>query len=866
MSDHKFKIPTRLESFIHRLRKFNFKSWNLFIYLLGWLVAFFATITALESGTIKIIIVSTILGYFWNKLIDEFFNKIETPIEVLLVSILLTYMVQFLWMHLNDVTITNWGIDNYPNILSTAIQIFLLAPLLILFSLILLQNSQGKKGIIIEYIFLGIIGIYLVNFSDRHLWYLFQIFLLFLLYRRTSWVEELSKKECWVYFVIIMIIYINFKTVPYASGTQDFTTEGYSWYFIPKVLSHFIQLYLLGVLIKIPFVIVYHHASLTRKFRIAGWLQSSLPQLIQLFLLLLVFYFFIGSWQAGNLKSAIIDYAEKIEIDHYKNDIQVYEFEFDRSTNEINFSEYNITLNTESLSRQGVIELTNRSSPIDSKSNFFIFYKTDFKKKGYIRFINIDSTFLNEISRNLPLLMASRLMSYPFQINQWDSLLYKIRIWEWEESNKYQNIRIFPFGITPHKSNRTKSIMLNQFTDRKKKKLPDISFLEPNSYTSGRIYLPLFTENATRQGYWAFEIVINPNQSFFTSPVMRLLLFWIIIYLIINALIIRRVVKFGNQIYQMIIQKFSSLKSGIRQISSGNLSYKIKLEGEDEFVELANRFNQMGEDLQKKISELREKDRLEYELNIAREVQLSLLPRHLPKVQGYQIVASIRTATEVGGDFYDVLPLEENRYLFIIGDVSGKGTSAAFYMAQCISLFRFSRQFSHQPRDILLRLNRYFSDPAIDRQIFVTGIIGLLDAKSHSIQMIRAGHYQPLILPSDPSSPITEIESSGLGLGLERSGDIFERLLQKKVVKLKKGDMLILFTDGVVEATRLNAENETKNSKTDFYGEEQLKELLEKLRGKTADKVMSSIINDIEKFYEDSPLIDDFTLLIIQRE
>jgi serine phosphatase RsbU (regulator of sigma subunit) len=701
------------------------------------------------------------------------------------------------------------------------------------------------------------VGVYLLKYSDRHLWYIFQIFLLFLLFRRTTWVEELTKIECWVYFVIIIAFYLSFKGIPYLSDSHGFTIQSLCWYYIPKLLSHFLQLYFLAALIKIPFVLVYHHASLTRKFRIAGWLQSSLPQLAQLLLLIFVFYFFIASWQAENLRTAIISNFEESNITSSKSKIQIYEYNIEDSENQFRIPRHGIVSMKQFMPNQGVIEIA-------SSNSYFLYNINISDGLKHIQFIQINTGFLTEISQNLPVLMASHIMGYPFQINQWDSLFYKIRIWEWHKTSNYPEIKAFPFGLVPHKSHYQTSVALNQNVSNVNNKyyIPFLSKSE-NIFTAGRIFLPLFTKDSVAKGYWAFEMVIIANLSFFTSPIMRLLLFWLIIYLIINMLIIQRVVKFGNQIYEMIIQKFNLLKTGIREISSGNLHYKIGLEGEDEFVELARRFNQMGVDLQKKISELREKDRLEYELNIARNVQLSLLPRDLPKIKGYQIAATIKTATEVGGDFYDIMPIDDKRYLFTIGDVSGKGTSAAFYMAQCVSLIRFSRQFSDQPKEILIRLNRYFSDPTIDRQIFVTAIIGLLDSNTHTIQIMRAGHHHPILLPIDPKATIVDLKTTGLALGLERQGKFFEQLLQRKTVKLKNGDTLILFTDGLVEATLSHTDHQTK---TEFYSEKHFRELLHQIRSKSAEEIMNHIVDDLEKFYGKNPLIDDFTLLILQRE
>jgi len=380
-------------------------------------------------------------------------------------------------------------------------------------------------------------------------------------------------------------------------------------------------------------------------------------------------------------------------------------------------------------------------------------------------------------------------------------------------------------------------------------------------FTAGRVYLPLYNENSKRQGFFAFDVIITTSFSFFSSNLMKQILFWLIIFLLINFLIIRRVIKFGNAINQIILQKFDRLKHGIRQISGGNLDYKIHLEGEDEFVEFAQRFNQMGVELKKKIAEVREKERFEYELKIAKEVQLSLLPAELPVIPGYKIVGAMQTANEVGGDFYDVLPIAPNKYLFLVGDVSGKSTSAAFYMAQCISLIRFSRQFTTKPRDIILRLNKYFSETISDKQVFVTIILGVLDTEKNSLEIFRAGHNNPLFFSSLNDQQIEEIKISGLGVGVERDGQQFEKHLKHKVLRMKLGDVLFLYSDGVVEAAR---SGKKAPDQREFFGENRLITLLKNNREKSTDELLQITMNELRKFYGNETYIDDFTIMILK--
>jgi serine phosphatase RsbU (regulator of sigma subunit) len=634
-----------------------------------------------------------------------------------------------------------------------------------------------------------------------------------------------------------------------------------SWYFLPKILSHFLQLYLLAILFKIPFVLIYHHATLHRKLQIAGWLQSTIPQFIQLLILLLIFFFFMSAWQGENLKKNMIQLLGTPPTLQTKSGLTIQQLNEKSPTGEIQLPGLESIKLPENWPSSAVLELKKADNP--EQKEFFVYFHSASENDSTFTLIKIDNLFLSALKKNFVNISANGLISYPFTLNSWDSVFYKIRIWGGTE--RQQAFNVFPFGLIPHTFPGYQSIRLVDVKEGQSEELKqgNIKIINQNVFTAARIYTLLLDNNFQKIGYWSFETVIVLDLPFMKSTLMKQLLFWLLIYALINIFIIQRVIKFGNQINQIILQKFNLLTQGIRQISSGNLNHKISMEGEDEFVELAEHLNSMGSDLQKKISDLREMDRLEYELRMAREVQISLLPQTLPQIPGYQLSARMSTATEVGGDFYDALTLDNQKYLLVIGDVSGKGTSAAFYMAQCISLIRFSCQFSQDPREILIRLNRYFSDPMIDKQIFVTAVLGLLDPRKNQVTLLRPGHNQPILIPADANLPIQELKLSGIGIGLEREGKIFEKTLGEKVIQLKKADTLFFYSDGLVDAYSNGRPDST--GKADFYGDERLINLLQTLRGKQPSEIQERVTAELAAFYGNSPLIDDMTMLILQR-
>ncbi len=860
MPSYKFKIHQRINEFYEKVKTFRPSS-QLLIMLIGWLLTFYISTFSVNSLFSTAFLMLIIAGYFWYKFSQEIITSLRPPSEVILFLLLFFTYVNFGWWIL-------WMGErvepsSLPGGIFLLLQIFGLFILSTLFGILLSQNSKNKIWFMIFYFLLGYVSLQILRFNDPpYWWYFFQVILFLLLLRKTSWAELLTQAECWLAVLIIFIFYMNFYTLPDRSFLV-LDSKTFAWYFFPQILYHFLKLYLLAVLVKIPFVLVYHHASLHRKLQIAGWLQSSIPQFIQLIILLLLFYFFISAWQAENLKKTMLQILETAEADNRKSSLTVYQTSLISSSQEIQISGYEKITLPKNLSSATAIQL--KKTADSENSDYFIFYQQKQANNVFLTLVKIDSFFLATLQKNFVNISANGLIVYPFTFQSWDSIFYRIR--GWESSKSQSEIRVYPFGLVPYTFPGLYSVRLGMDEKQSQSlRRGNIKIFNQNVFTVGRVYAPLVDYDFQKIGYWNFEMVIVLDTAFFKSPLMRQFLFWLLIYFLINIFIIQRVIKFGNRIKEMIIQKFTVLTQGIRQISSGNLDYKISMEGEDEFVEMAERFNSMGSELQKKISDLREKDRLEYELRIARQVQLSLLPQSLPPIPEYSIKAYINTATEVGGDFYDVLKLDQDKFLLVLGDVSGKGTSAAFYMAQCISLIRFAQQFSHDPQEILRRLNHYFSDPMIDRQIFLTMVLVLLDCKKHQATLYRAGHNNPLFIPVDTTQPVKELMIPGLAIGLERTGDLFNQLLAKKIINLEKGDTLFLYTDGLIDAYA-NREKEVLDSKmASFYGEERLINLLDSLRGKKPDEIQQKIATELEVFYGHSPLIDDITLLILQRD
>gem|GEM_PF-1254893 len=872
------------------------KSASFIFYLICWFVTYYFLIYALNhnSGWIGIWII--FLGFIWfivNRNIIQAFNP---PVEILLCLIIIIY--SFTYFHLNSVfqNILSSGLTtNLESRLPGFFTYFLLGVLTLLSGLVLVLNTpaggalsinalQGgelnnhttapavkinrlngfKQTVIFWYVLIGLLGHHVVFSENIIFLYVFEFFLFLLLLNKTAWLEKLSRYELYIYFVIFLLIILfihdpaSFQKIKLLEIRYKLTAFSY-----PLYLHLLIKLYFLALLVKIPIVLIYNHASLARKLSMAGLFQSTFPQFFQFLFLICIFFFFISGWQADKLRQLLQTEIEQIRDGYVDSSYIHYQLNIRPGDQALLCSGYAPCILRQPLDNNGIIALNKSRSDTDEpakEEDYFLYIKGNDTLSTSLYLIKIDSNLVNYLSPKLNIMVGNGLICYPYAPKDWQDFLFNLGILKSES-----DIRIYPFSVL----SRNRDWALISRIEYTPEYGAHISIAgQENHYGNqkfiiGRVVIPVLKSDGTPFPYFAFDIYLAFTFEFWTSSLVKIIGWLMLLYLIINFFIIGRVGKFGQQINKIIVQRFQQLKSGIKEISAGNLDYKFKMEGEDEFIELARHFNQMGDRLKTTIAEAREKDRLDQELQIARQVQLSLLPEKLPHPAGYQIVAAIQTANEVGGDFYDVLDLGNHRYLFTIGDVSGKGSSAAFYMAQVISLLRFSQQFIMEPKEIVLRLNQYFATQIKDRQIFITAIIGLLDTENNILQFVRAGHPLPIIIPGNNQKEIKELRCKGLGIGLTDSPKKYEESIQVVKMELTASDLVLFYTDGVVEAARRSTGQPAGGM--EVFGEQRLKDILTMARGKNASQILSILSNELNEFYNDQSQVDDHTILIVQK-
>jgi len=247
-----------------------------------------------------------------------------------------------------------------------------------------------------------------------------------------------------------------------------------------------------------------------------------------------------------------------------------------------------------------------------------------------------------------------------------------------------------------------------------------------------------------------------------------------------------------------------------------------------------------------------ENERYREELNIAKRVHESLLPSTLDSNSHFEITAFSKPADEVGGDYFDNHQISDHKFALIIGDVSGKGTSAAFNMSQMKGVFHSLAQIDIDPQEFVVRANDALGR-CLERTSFITLSYFILDTKQGTIRFSRAGHC-PSLYYHRSQSKVEFLKSKGLGLGIIRNQE-YCNYVEVNQLSYEPGDVLVLYTDGVTEA---------KDPNNREFGYNRLKKLVKKNIDKPVGDIQKAIIDGVWEFTQVNEIEDDFTTMILK--
>lgn len=240
------------------------------------------------------------------------------------------------------------------------------------------------------------------------------------------------------------------------------------------------------------------------------------------------------------------------------------------------------------------------------------------------------------------------------------------------------------------------------------------------------------------------------------------------------------------------------------------------------------------------------------ELEMAGKLQSRILPEKPPHLDGWDIATRLLPARETSGDFYDFIPLSNNKWGILIADVTDKGLGAAVFMAMCSSLIRtYAVRFPTLPALALSSVNeRIFTD--MRGGLFLTAFYGILEPETGRLRYVNAGHNPPFLVGNLKGKPLDRLPSTGMALGVSE-----EATWQQKVLKFSPGDVLVMFTDGITEA---------QNQGGVFFGDIRLQESIRKNKTLPANRLLEIILDEVNEFTQGAPVQDDKALVILSRK
>ncbi len=250
---------------------------------------------------------------------------------------------------------------------------------------------------------------------------------------------------------------------------------------------------------------------------------------------------------------------------------------------------------------------------------------------------------------------------------------------------------------------------------------------------------------------------------------------------------------------------------------------------------------------------LARQERIQHELELARNIQLASLPAACPEVSGLDIAGECVPALEVGGDFYDYLTDNDGNITILIGDVSGKGTSAALHMSKTQGIFRTLNEFTNQPSVLLSKVNSHLNS-TFAKGTYVTALAVKLFRSENRILVARAGHL-PLYVYRAAENRIETIKPNGIGLGLA-SSSLFTKTIEEICLDFNPGDSLLLITDGITEA---------RNAEFLEFGEQRMMDVFSQSISDDSPSIRKRVLDEVRQFSDPEPQYDDQTIIVVKK-
>jgi sigma-B regulation protein RsbU (phosphoserine phosphatase) len=295
------------------------------------------------------------------------------------------------------------------------------------------------------------------------------------------------------------------------------------------------------------------------------------------------------------------------------------------------------------------------------------------------------------------------------------------------------------------------------------------------------------------------------------------------------------------------------LYESTQRVQAGDFSYRIPVKGSDQLADLSQSYNVMIENLDRLLKVAKEKERLQADLDIAKEVQEQLYPRAVPQVEGLQITALLNPAKSVSGDFYDYQKIDGHHCTIALGDVAGKGISAALLMANIQSAMRAQLRAAQEAGGCLdtaamvSQINKHVQANTTTEK-YATFFFSVYNDQTGELVATNAGHLPPILLRG---SEVRRLDVNGMVVGVFASAQY-----DSSAVTLEKGDLLLLYTDGITEP---------ENEYDEMFGEERLIETVQRVAHKPNEEILREVFSAVNQWTFAPDSADDMTMLIIRR-
>lgn len=323
--------------------------------------------------------------------------------------------------------------------------------------------------------------------------------------------------------------------------------------------------------------------------------------------------------------------------------------------------------------------------------------------------------------------------------------------------------------------------------------------------------------------------------------------------LVFLAVILGLVLLVTPVLVSLLLRPVRTLRAGLERIGQGDLDIRLRLSTITELGLLASTINDMASKLKLARSELVEKERLDHEMQLARQIQRSLLPSTSMEIEDFVIAGAQQAAEEVGGDYYDVFPFRDGRIGLVVADVAGKGLGGCLVTSMIAVLIKTLSPSHRSPASLLIALQESLND-SLQPGVFVTMFYGILDPDTGKLVYASAGHNPVLHYRAD-ASQIAWHKTEGIPLGLVR-GQALRKSLADYQMHLAPGDVLVQYTDGFTEAM---------NPSDEEFGFERLAKVVKQCAPEGCRVVINGIQESVDRWERPATAMDDKTLLVIAR-